>query len=121
MEWSVVFVLVLALTCTEVSSGRSEWKRLTKLESTIHQLTREVKDLKAIRCRQERTSESGSSPEEIKLAKETLTALEVESRALSQFDSQMRSLQSSLEQLSLHKNHQAETIESFRRELNLIK
>ena len=121
MDWSVVFLLVLVVTCSGVSSGRSEWKRLTRLESTIHQLTREVKDLKAARCRTERTSETGSSPEEIKLAKETLIALEVESRALSQFDSQMRGLQTSLEQLSLHKNHQSETIESFRRELNLLK
>ena len=116
-----MLVLVLALSCSQVSSGRAEWKRLTRLEEIVHQLTREVKDLKAVRCRQERTGETGPSSEEIKLAKETLTALEVESRALSQFDGQMRNLQSSLEQLSVHKNHQAETIEFFRRELNLLK
>ncbi|EFX88518.1 hypothetical protein DAPPUDRAFT_310714 [Daphnia pulex] len=81
-----------------------------------------MKDLKEVKCRQERTSESSySSKEEVKLAKETITALEVESRALSQFDTQMRSLQNSLEQLGLHKNHQAEVIESFRRELDLLK
>lgn len=112
-------MLVLVLTCAEVSGGRSEWKRLTKLEETIHHLVREVKDLKSARCRQERTSQT--EPEEIKMAKDTLTALEVESRALSQFDTQMRDLQNSLEQLSLHKSHQAEMIESFRRELNHLK
>jgi hypothetical protein len=117
-----VFLLVLILALTQVSAGRSEWKRINKLEETIHKLTREMKDLKEVKCRQERTSESSySSKEEVKLAKETITALEVESRALSQFDTQMRSLQNSLEQLGLHKNHQAEVIESFRRELDLLK
>lgn len=114
-------MLVLGLTCVEVSSGRAEWKRITKLEETIHHLAREVKDLKAVRCRQERTSDSRSSQEEIKLASDTLSALEVESRALSQFDSQMRSLQTSLEQLSRHKNQQVQTIDSFRRELDHLK
>ena len=122
MECWPVFLLVLVLTLTQVSAGRSEWKRINKLEETIHKLTSEVKDLKEVKCRQERTSESSySSKEEVKLAKETITALEVESRALSQFDTQMRSLQNSLEQLSVHKNHQAEMIESFRRELDLLK
>lgn len=118
--WPVLLICVATLT--QVSAGRSEWKRINKLEETIHKLTREVKDLKEVRCRQERTSESSySSKEEVKLAKETITALEVESRALSQFDTQMRSLQNSLEQLSVHKNHQAEVIETFRRELDLLK
>ncbi|KAI9564169.1 hypothetical protein GHT06_007907 [Daphnia sinensis] len=122
MEFCFVFVLVLVLGCSHVSSGRTEWKRINKLEETVGKLTREVRDLKEVRCRQERTSEMNrASQEEVKLAKETLNALEVESRALSQFDAQMRGLQTSLEQLSLHKNHQAQTIESFRHELDLLK
>lgn len=122
MECSFVFVLVLVLGSSEVSSGRSEWKRINKLEETVGKLTHEVRDLKEVRSRQERTSElNGASQEEVKLAKETLNALEVESRALSQFDAQMRGLQTSLEQLSLHKTHQVQTIESFRHELDLLK
>ena len=119
MDWTL-FVLVLAVTSVlEVSGRRAESKRISKLEEAIHKLSREVKDLKSVRCRQERTGETAS--QEIKLAQDTLSALEVESRALSQFDSQMRDLQNSLENLHLHKGHQVETIDLFRQEITLLK
>jgi len=120
MELSIFLACVACLaSCGFVSGGRSEWKRLTGLEKAIEDLTKEVKSIKA-HCRsavqQQPMDETASQ-----LAKDTLSALEMESRALSQFDVQMRSLQSSLEQLSHNKDQHTDVIQSFRRELHLLK
>ena len=110
-------MLVFALFCC-ANAGRHELKRLGQVEDAVQYLIREVKELKAARSRQEASIRSQDGDQ---LARETLDALQSESRALSQFDVQMRSLQSSLEQLSRNKYRQSETVESFRRELQSLR
>ena len=83
-------------------------RRMSRLESTVRDLVREVKELKM-----ERSA--------VPLAGATLNALQVESRALSQFDKQMRSLQDSLDQLARRKDRQIETSLSVRRDLDQLK
>ena len=123
MELSIFLACVACLTsCGFVSGGgRSDWKRLTGLEKAIEDLTKEVKSIKA-HCRSAAVQQQPPMDETAsQLAKDTLSALEMESRALSQFDVQMRSLQSSLEQLSHNKDQHTDVIQSFRRELHLLK
>lgn len=106
MEWSILFVLscLLLAECGVSAGGR----RMSRLENTVRDLVREIKELK---------TKSGSA----QLAGATLDALQVESRALSQFDRQMRSLQDSLDQLARRKDRQVETSQSLRRDLDQLK
>lgn len=117
MKWTV---FVFGLFCC-ANAVHHESKRLGQVEDAVQYLIREVKELKAASSRQERTGESAPLQDEAQLARETLTALQAESRALSQFDVQMRSLQSSLDQLIHNKYRQTETVESFRRELQSLR
>lgn len=114
MQWTV---FLFALFCC-ANAGPHELKRLGQVEDAVQYLIREVKELKAARNRQE---ESIRSQDEAQLARETLNVLQAESRALSQFDVQMRSLQISLDQLSRNKYRQSETVESFRHELQSLR
>lgn len=117
MKWTV---LLLALVCC-TNASQHDSKRLGQVEDAVQYLIREVKELKVALSRQERSSESTRSQEETRLAHDTLTALQAESRALSQFDVQMRNLQNSLDQLSRNKYQQTQTVETFRHELQSLR
>ena len=62
-----------------------------------------------------------SAPEEMEIVKATVAALEAESRALSQFDSQFRNLQEALDRTVQRKDQQAEAYHFFRQELLLVR
>ncbi len=114
MKWSVIlFSSIALLIVTSASAGRllstRDGRRISRLENTVRDLVRDVKEMK------KRSSDSST------LAGTTLNALEVESKALSQFDEQMRGLQESLEQLAHRKDQSEDIRQSFRQELDHLK
>lgn len=106
MKWSIIIAVLLATVL--VCSSSSVSRRLTRLEHTVRDLVRDVKEIK-------------KRPNSVHLAGATINALEMESRALSHFDSQMRTLQESLDQLVRRKDRQADLAVSLRQDLIVLK
>ncbi len=113
MKWSLILFSSITLLVVSASAGRllttRDGRRISRLENTVRDLVRDVKEMK------KRSSDS------LPLVGTTLNALEVESKALSQFDEQMRGLQESLEQLAHRKDQSEDIRQSFRQELDHLK
>ena len=122
MNYWIVWWCLVTIWCGWASGRGGGSRRMLRLEKNVQQLARAMKRAEQRRMEDIRILKAlASAPEEFEMVKATVAALEAESRALSQFDSQFRSLQEALNQMIQRKDQQTEAYQLFRQELLLIR
>lgn len=122
MNYRIALWCLVTILCGCASGRGGGSRRMLRLEKNVQNLMRIVKRAEQRRMEDARMLKAlSSAPEEMEIVKATVAALEAESRALSQFDSQFRNLQEALDRTVQRKDQQAEAYHFFRQELLLVR